>query len=129
MTCPNCGAGLDDRSRFCNYCGQAQRQPPPECQAQPPAGGPYPGFQPQPPISGGSVIGGEKIHLILSLCCFGWAGLVGLPRCISFVVTLFNWNWSAVSLPISGWFSVGMNFVLPLVAGFILLNMHRQNNA
>ena len=128
MTCPNCGAGLDDRSHFCNYCGQAQRPVPPPPPDQPP---PPPGYayqQPQPPSQGlGGALSG-KAHLVLSLCCFGWAGLIGLPRCIRFVFSLASWSWSSFSLPsFSGWFGVGLHFVLPLVAGFVLLNMHRRN--
>jgi len=117
MTCPNCGAGVDDRSRFCNYCGHAQQAAPP---AQPPA---YEYQPPQPPSQGIAPALGGKTYLILSLCCFGWAGLVGLPRCVGLLISLFRWD-----LGFSGFFSLGMNLVLPLVLGAALLNMHRRNN-
>jgi len=127
MTCPNCGAGLDVRSRFCNHCGQAQ-------QPSPPADNQTTGscFQPpQPPPQGlqglGDALGG-KTHLVLAVCCFGWAGLFGLPRCVNFVAALFRWSWGPFALPpFSGWFSVGLHFVLPLVAGLVLLSMYRRN--
>ncbi|MDR2687544.1 MAG: zinc ribbon domain-containing protein [Oscillospiraceae bacterium] len=132
MTCPNCGAFLDDGAQYCNRCGQAQRQQesppePPGCAYQQPTGdqGPRQVFN----NTGGTPFGGDKAHLILSLCCFGWAGLIGLPKAISFLVTLVRWDWGPFSWPpISGWFSVAAHFVLPLVGGVVLLGMHRRNS-
>jgi len=134
MTCPNCGAGLGDCSRFCNYCGQAQQpSPPPNEQSfadNAEGGEPYRRYQPpQPPSRGiGAALDG-KTHLLLALCCFGWAGLVGLPRCVGFIVSLFRWNWGSFSLPsFSGFFNLGLNLVLPLALGAALLHLHRRNN-
>jgi len=135
MTCPNCGAILDDRSQYCNQCGQAQRQaqtppPPPDYEYQRPTGD----TEPRPAFSstgqGGSVLSGAKTHLILSICCFGWAGLVGLPKAISFLATLPRWNWGVLLWPpLSGIFGVAIHFVLPLVGAFVLLGMYRRNNS
>ena len=132
MTCPNCGAALDERSQYCNHCGQAQQPPPPPEQPgyafQQPTGDqdPRPAFS----NTGGAPFGGDRIYLILSLCCFGWAGLAGLPRAINFLVLLLRWDWRLLSWPpFSAWFSVGVYFVLPLVGGAVLLGMHRRNNS
>ena len=133
MTCPNCGAILDDRSQYCNHCGQAQQQapPPPEQPGyayQQPTGDhdPRPAFN----STGGTPFGGERVHLILSICCFSWAGLVGLPKAISLLSTLLHWNWHVFSWPpFSGLFSVAVHFVLPLVGAVVLLGIHRRNNA
>ena len=37
MVCPNCGAELADRDRFCPWCGAPQQPPPPDTGAPPPA--------------------------------------------------------------------------------------------
>ena len=136
MTCPNCGAGLDDRSRYCNFCGQAQQPVPPGPQPFPNgAEGEEPHRrcyqEPQAPPQGlqglGSALGG-KAYLVLSVCCFGWAGLVGLPRCIGFIASLLSWSWNSFSWSfISGFFSLGLHLILPLVAGAVLLNMHKRS--
>ena len=147
MTCPNCGAILDDRSQYCNHCGQAQQPPPPpdyqtfgdsaegdephrRCYQQPTGDqNPRPVFN----STDGAPFGGERVHFILSICCFGWAGLVGLPKAISFLVTFFRWDWGNWGLfswpPLSGWFSVAVHFVLPIVGGVMLLGMYKRNNA
>jgi len=134
MICLNCGAGLDDRSHYCNYCGRAQQAPPPEQQAfggSAVGGEPQYYQEPQAPSQGMQSLGGAlggKAYLILSVCCFGWAGLVGLPRCIGFVASLFSWSWSSFSWSfITGFFNLGLHLVLPLVAGAALMNMHRRN--
>ena len=36
MACPNCGAELADRDRFCPWCGAPQQPPPPDTDAPPP---------------------------------------------------------------------------------------------
>ena len=36
MACPNCGAELADRDRFCPWCGAPQQPPPPDTGAPPP---------------------------------------------------------------------------------------------
>ena len=36
MACPNCGAELADRDRFCPWCGAPQQPPPPDADAPPP---------------------------------------------------------------------------------------------
>jgi len=134
MTCPNCGAILDERSLFCNHCGQAQQTqqaqsppPPPGCEYQKATGDqePRPVFR----NTDGAPFGGERIYLILSICCFSWAGLVGLPRAIRFLVMLLQWSWSVYSWPpFSSWFSVAVYFVLPLVGAFVLLERYRRSN-
>ncbi len=37
MACPNCGAELADRDRFCPWCGAPQQPPPPDTGTPPPA--------------------------------------------------------------------------------------------
>jgi len=125
MTCPNCGAGLDDCSRFCNLCGQAvashapaysQDTPPPGYECQPP----------QPPSQGiGSALGDKK-YLVSSLCCFGWAVIFGMPRCFSLLSALFGarFDWNLFSAG----FSVALHFALPLVLGLVLLGLHRRDS-
>jgi len=143
MTCPNCGAILDDRSLYCNHCGQAQRQaPPPSAQAfgnSAEGDEPYRRYQeptgdqePRPIFTNtdGAPFGGDRIHLILSLCCFGWAALFGLRRAINFLVLLLQWDWRVYSWPpFSAWFGVAVYFVLPLVGGVVLLGMYKRNNS
>ena len=138
MTCPNCGSTLDDRSQFCNHCGRAQQpvnnsaeggEPPPGYEFQQPTGD----QEARPAFSttgeGGSFLNGEKTHLILSVCCFGWAGLIGLPKAIGFLTTFIRWDWGVFSWPpLSGFFGVVVHFALPLVGALILLGIHRRNN-
>ena len=38
MACPNCGAELADRDRFCPWCGAPQQPPPPDADAPSPGG-------------------------------------------------------------------------------------------
>jgi len=134
MTCPNCGAILDERSQFCNHCGQAQQaQSPPPADGPPPPGYEYQqatGDRDARPVfsnTDGAPFGGERRDFILSLCCFGWAGLIGLPKAIGFLVSLLRWsNWASFSWP-SGWFGVAVHFVLPLAGALVLLGKYRNN--
>jgi len=152
MTCPNCKFTLDERSNYCNNCGAAQLAP----EQAPPTFGSYAGggsaeggeparryFQPptgdenpQAPAFGstggdgknGLTFLGPKTYLILSICCFGWAVLIGLSRAINLLNMLSYWSffsWGLVST-LSG---VAIHFVLPLVGGFVLLNIYKRNNA
>jgi len=140
MTCPNCGSILDDRSQFCNHCGQAQQMPPPPPDCPPPPPGyayqqPTGDQDPRPAFNStdGAPFGGDRVHFILSICCFGWAGLIGLPKVISLLTTLIHWSWGNWGLfswpPLSGLFSVAVHFVLPIVGGVMLLGMYKRNNA
>ncbi|MCL2494779.1 MAG: hypothetical protein FWE98_03890 [Oscillospiraceae bacterium] len=151
MTCPNCKSTLDERSNYCNNCGAAQLAPeqaPPNAQSfgDSPMGGsaadgePYRRyFQPptgdadpqSPGFGGGDGKGGisflgPKTYLILSICCFGWAALIGLSRAVNLLNMLSYWSFFSWGL-VTGVINVAIHFVLPLVGGFVLLNMHKRN--
>ena len=130
MTCPNCGSVLDDRSQYCNHCGQAQQANPPP----PPEGYPPPGYeyqQPQASSQGLQGIGdalGGKGYLVLAVFCFAMAFFGFLNR-IGFIISMFSRNWGTFSGSyFTNFFSLGTRVILPLTAGFILLGMHQRNN-
>ena len=146
MTCPNCGSILDDRSQFCNHCGQAQQsytqafgnnaeggEPHRRCYQQP-TGDQNPGQGFNSTGAGGTAFNGKNNYLFLMICCFGWALLVGMPKAISFLATFMNpvarGDWNLLSWPsFSGFLTLGLQFVLPLAAGVFFLNKYGQSNA
>ena len=132
MTCPNCGAAIDGRSLYCNYCGAAQ-EPPPREHPSPedpfaPEGPQIYVQQPPPPSRGiGEALGG-KGNLILSICCFAWALVKGLPRLFDFLGNLFSriGHWGNMFGMIGGTFSLALHLALPLALGILFLRRHQN---
>jgi hypothetical protein len=124
MTCPNCGAQLDDRSRYCNFCG-AEQKPAPQnnCRQAPP-----------PAQAMGAALGG-KGYFVLAMGCFAWALCRGGPKLAQFAAYLVKsfhipsglFGWVGVvwglflnALPLT------LHLLAPLVLALVLLRLHQK---
>jgi hypothetical protein len=159
MNCPNCNANVPEDARFCNACGVplVPMQPPPR------AFGYAPPVHPPRPI--GSDIGAfvrKYGWLILSLVCFGYTLVAGLPGLAGMILLpAYNVFAGAASTPIFGHYYGSnsdfaeavqilnsilggsapylaqaitiviaavcfLNFIVPLVLGFVFLHTYNK---
>jgi len=145
MICPKCNANIDDRSYYCNRCGAAQT--PQDAQSQPEPQnryasqdaeryGPREYRSDQPPPAKGFDFGGlnEKKYLILSLVCFGWAAVRGIPAIIVLLRVVIEgfsfWDrfngFNGFGL-VSAIVSVGIHVAAPLILGGVLLKKYHED--
>ena len=142
MICPKCSANIDDRSYYCNRCGAAQTQAQSDAENQYASQdadryGPreYRSDQTPPPAKGFDIGElSEKKYLLISLVCFGWAAVKGIPAAVGLLriaigVIPFPDHYDGVGVLglVAAIVSVGVHLAAPLVAGVVMLKKYHND--